>query len=54
MRQSETDVAEQLNALPRLGIEALRALWVELFGKRTPDTVLTTAIWVRQRAEARF
>jgi hypothetical protein len=33
MRQSETDVAEQLNALPRLGIEALRALWIELFGR---------------------
>ena len=33
MRQSETDVAQQLGALPRLGIEALRALWVEHFGR---------------------
>jgi hypothetical protein len=33
MRQSKTDVAEHLNALPRLGIEALRALWVEQFGR---------------------
>jgi hypothetical protein len=33
MRQSKSDAAEQLNALPRLGIEALRALWVEQFGR---------------------
>ena len=33
MRQSETDVAQQLGVLPRLGIEALRALWVEQFGR---------------------
>ena len=33
MRQSKADVAEQLNALPGLGIEALRALWIELFGR---------------------
>lgn len=33
MRRPEPDVAEQLNALPRLGIEALRALWVEQFGR---------------------
>jgi hypothetical protein len=33
MRKRSLDVAEQLRALPRLGTAALRALWIELFGR---------------------
>jgi len=33
MRESPTDIAEQLRNLPRLGIEALRVLWVKQFGR---------------------
>jgi hypothetical protein len=33
MRQRPIDVAEQLRALPHLGTEALRALWIELYGQ---------------------
>jgi Protein of unknown function (DUF2924) len=49
MRQSKTDATEQLNALPRLGIEALRALWVEQFG-RVPSLRARKDLLVRMLA----
>jgi hypothetical protein len=33
MRQHSIDVAERIRALPHLGIEALQALWIELYGQ---------------------
>jgi hypothetical protein len=33
MRPRSIDVAEQIRALPQLGTEALRALWIELYGQ---------------------
>lgn len=56
MRLSPTDVAEQLRALPRLGTEALRALWIEQFGRppsfRAQKDLLVCMLAYRLQEEA--